>query len=120
MWSAAVLGLGLLVAGVLFAVDPARHAIYPACMLYATTGLECPGCGGLRATHHILHGEFATAWRFNPLAVLLTPFYVWAGLNAGLTLARGRGLPSVAPRRTLVWLGLAAIVLFGIVRNLPW
>ena len=118
LWSAAVLVVGALAATALYAVNPARHAVYPACPLYATTGWECPGCGGLRATHQLLHGQLAAAWALNPLAVLLVPLYAWFAVDAALTLARGRGLPKVAPRATLIWLGLAVLVLFGILRNL--
>ena len=119
-WSAGILGLAMLAAGGLYAVDPARHAVYPACLFYATTGLECPGCGGLRATHQLLHGHLGAAWALNPLAVLLVPLYAWLIANAALTLLRGRGLPVTTPRPLIVWLGLAGLLLFGILRNLPW
>lgn len=115
-----LLGAGLLSAGVLFAVDPARHEIYPTCLFYATTGWQCPGCGGLRATHQLLHGHLAAAWALNPLAVLLAPLGAWIGLDAGLNLARGRGLLHAAPRPALIWLALACALAFGVVRNLPW
>jgi len=118
--SAATLGLALLVGAGLYVVDPAKHAVYPACPLYATTGWECPGCGGLRATHQILHGHLAAAWALNPLAVLLLPLYGWILADAALTLLRGRGLPEFAPRTVLIWLGLAVLALFGILRNIPW
>ncbi len=119
-WSAGVLVVAALVAAGLYVVDPARHAVYPACPLYVTTGLECPGCGGLRATHQLLHGHLAAAWALNPLAVLFVPLSAWFLVDAALTLGRGRGLPKVAPRAAVVWLGLAVLVLFGILRNLPW
>jgi len=116
--SAMTLGLALLAGAGLFAVDPAKHAVYPACPLYASTGLECPGCGGLRATHQLLHGHLAAAWGLNPLAVLLLPIYAWFIVDAALTLLRGRGLPPAAPRPVIIWLGFAGVALFGILRNL--
>jgi hypothetical protein len=118
VWSLVIAGLALVSGGLLFAVNPAEHAIYPACWLYATTGLRCPGCGGLRATHELLHGNLAVAWALNPLAVLLVPIYVWFGLHVALTLFRGRGLPKPAPRPALIWLGVAGLLLFGVLRNL--
>jgi hypothetical protein len=36
------------------------------CPLRALTGLLCPLCGGLRATHALAHGEVAQAWSLNP------------------------------------------------------
>ena len=103
----------------LFAVNPADHALYPACWLYATTGLKCPGCGGLRATHELLRGHLLAAWALNPLVILLTPLGAWLGLHAGLTLLRGRGLPGTVPRPFVIWAVAAALLIFGIVRNLP-
>jgi hypothetical protein len=120
VWSLVIAGVALVSGGLLFAVNPAEHAIYPACWLYATTGWRCPGCGGLRATHELLHGHLAAAWLLNPLAVLLLPFYAWVGLDVALTLFRGRGLPKPAPRPALIWLGAAGLLLFGVLRNLPW
>jgi hypothetical protein len=112
-------GLALAAGGVLYLVDPARHEIYP-CVLRATTGLQCPGCGGLRATHQLLHGHLAAAWSLNPLAVLLLPAYALLACQIASGLIRGHGLPCASPRPALIWLGLGALVLFGVLRNLPW
>ena len=114
-----MLGLAFAGGGLLFVVDPAQHALYPACWFYATTGLRCPGCGGLRATHQLLHGHLAAAWALNPLAVLLTPLFAWFGVDAVLTLVRGRGLPKSTPQPAVIWLGAAGLLAFGILRNLP-
>ena len=46
---------------------------YGVCPLYALTGLWCPACGGLRATHDLAHGDLAGAWAMNPLWVLAVP-----------------------------------------------
>ena len=116
--SASILGLALAGGVLLFAVDPAQHALYPVCWLYATTGLQCPGCGGLRATHQLLHGHFAAAWRLNPLAVLLVPLYAWLAAHAGRALVQGRALPLPTLRPITVWLGFAVLLLFGVLRNL--
>src|SRR5687767_5236276 len=61
-------------AGVLlFFFNPAEHAFYPRCFLKMTTGLDCPGCGGLRATHQLLHGKVREAFALNPLFVVGLP-----------------------------------------------
>src|SRR5262249_16351094 len=62
---------------VLFCFDPANVRIYPAGAFHAVTGMDCPGCGSLRAMHQLLHGHLATAMRLNPLAVLSVPFLGW-------------------------------------------
>lgn len=98
-------GAALAGVGALYLIDPARHEIYP-CLLRATTGLQCPGCGGLRATHQLLHGHLAAAWSLNPLAVLLVPFYALLACHIGLGLIRGHGFRWPAPRPAVIWLGL--------------
>ena len=42
----------------------------PRCTFRAVTGLPCLTCGATRAALSLLHGEMASAWRFNPLATL--------------------------------------------------
>lgn len=43
---------------------------YPVCPLFHTTGLLCPGCGGLRSAHAIAQGDPAAAFGANALVVL--------------------------------------------------
>jgi len=98
-------------------VDPNRPGHYVTCPLLALTGLACPGCGGLRATHDLARLDLAAAWSMNPLWVVAAPLLValWA---AWLVRAwRGRSGPRVP-----VWVGwtsLAVLVLFGVLRNVP-
>ena len=66
------------------AVDPNRPGHYVTCPLLALTGLACPGCGGLRATHDLVHLALAAAWSMNPLWVLVAllffpAFFAWVG-----------------------------------------
>lgn len=115
------LGLVAAVAGVavLFAFNPAESRFYPLCYLHLTTGLLCPGCGGLRAMHQLLHGHLAEAFRFNPLLVLALPVAV--GLAARAALRRWRGQPAASHiHPAWLWIGVAAVSLFGILRNLPY
>ncbi len=118
-----LLGLALVgmagVAAVLFFLDPATTPWYPRCPFYALTGLFCPGCGSLRAAHHVLHGRLLMAFHLNPLAVLCAPWLAYAALSQTLGLMGGRALPfRVIPARW-VW-GLVVVMLsFWVVRNLP-
>ncbi len=98
--------------------DPAVSDFYPRCWLYATTGWQCPGCGGLRATHQLLHGHLAAAWALNPLVIALVPAAVWFGIEWALASRRGRGMriPDFGVRGVVsLMLVLAA---YGILRNL--
>ena len=41
---------------------------WPRCPFLAVTGLPCVTCGATRCTIAFLHGDFLTAWQWNPLA----------------------------------------------------
>jgi hypothetical protein len=47
------------------------------CSLYQMTGLQCPGCGGQRALHYLLHGELLKAFRYNAIFVLTLPILIY-------------------------------------------
>jgi len=67
-----LVGVGLVVATAYISiVDPNNPGHYPLCPLKAFTGLDCPGCGGMRAVHSLVHGDFVGAMNHNLLAVFL-------------------------------------------------
>jgi hypothetical protein len=114
MWSA----LAIVGAVVLYFFNPAQFGFYPTCMFYKTTGLLCPGCGTLRATHHLLHGHIEAAFRFNALIVSSLPLVAWALIRAARR--RAADLPALSwIHPSWLWIGFAILVLFGILRNLP-
>jgi hypothetical protein len=96
-------------AAVVFMFDPTRFGIFPPCQLHKLTGLWCPGCGSTRALHQLLHGNLMTAFRFNPLAILLLP------LVAYLAVRRQRAV--IKP--IWIWTLLGVVVAFGVLRNIP-
>ncbi len=102
----------------LFVLHPSALG-FPPCPTHYLTGLYCPGCGSLRATHHLLQGDILTALRFNGLAVLLLPFVGWMMISESLNVFGGRGLPNLAGSRNWVLLLLLGIAIFTILRNLP-
>jgi hypothetical protein len=114
--------IGLLIAAgffVLFVFDPAQHAFYPGCALYRLTGLYCPGCGGLRAVHQLLHGRILAAFHFNPLFVTTVPLLLWAFARAIYRYIHSEPfLPSL--KVNWLWSFGVVVILFAIVRNLPF
>jgi len=113
--SCLVAGLGA--AAILFFFDPAHIAIYPVCTFHRLTGLDCPGCGGLRAAHQLLHGHLAAAWRFNAFLVLSLPVLAWLVLRLVRRHFRRDSAPVIRPLWLWVW--LAAWMAFSVLRNLP-
>jgi hypothetical protein len=111
---------GTALAVVLFVFDPSTAGFYPVCTLREMTGLQCPGCGGLRAMHQLSHGHLAAAWRLNPFVVALLPAGLWLGLREMARVLTGRQWPGLVTRPVFGWLLAGALVLFGILRNLPF
>ena len=105
---------------VLYFFDPATAGFYPVCGLHQLTGLQCPGCGGLRAVHQLAHGNVAAAWRLNPLVFALLPVALWMGLREAARAFTGRQWPGFAARPAFGWLLAGAVVLFGLLRNAPF
>jgi hypothetical protein len=123
-WSApalvGVVGAGAV--GVLAWLDPATRAeISPGCPFRRLTGLDCPGCGGTRAVYALTQGDVGLALDHNALVVALVPVLVmvWATwfarrIRYGFD-GRAPAPPAVASMSFAV-----AVMLFWVVRNLPW
>jgi hypothetical protein len=105
-------------AAILFRFDPAAHGFYPFCVFYRTTGLLCPGCGSLRAFHHLLHGEWVEAVRYNPLLVASSPLLLWPGVRL-VRITLGKQVRPIVIKPSWMWAGLVVLVGFAILRNLP-
>jgi len=119
-WKLLLLGVCLACGVVLlFACDPAASAIFPPCPFRALTGLRCPGCGTLRGLHQLLHGNLIAALRLNPLMVLSLPFLAYGLLDEVVYRARGYRLLRAQCGAGPVWLLLALILAFWVLRNIP-
>jgi hypothetical protein len=107
------------VCGPLLAVDPNEPGAYGLCPFRAATGLDCPGCGTLRALHALLGGDLARALDHNVLTVAVLPVLVVVWLRWSVSSVAGRPRLPAAP----AWFGYGvagAAALFLVVRNLPW
>ena len=114
--------LVLLAAGLMLLriYNPATSTLFPPCPFHYLTGWYCPGCGSLRAIHQLLHGNVQAAWAMNPLSLLLFPFLAYGLAREAISYWRGRPLPQFAVPGAWIRALCALIVLFGIVRNLPF
>jgi Protein of unknown function (DUF2752) len=111
-----VLGVGALLAGGLTYIglaDPHRPgSLFPPCPFKLLTGWDCPGCGGLRMVHDLLHGDLPAAVVDNVfLLVGLPALALWAlGRRA-----RGKSVFATPAIVVVVVLTLA----WTVARNVP-
>jgi hypothetical protein len=99
---------------ILFRFDPAKGYGFPLCFFHAFTGLNCPGCGSLRASHQLLHGNLLEAIRCNALFVLSLPL---AGLLGFHAYFRRGAYPPARVTVRVAWLGFIILLAFSILRN---
>ncbi len=117
--------------GYLALVDPNVPGRYPLCPTKLLTGLDCPGCGGLRAVHSIATGDLLGALDHNAFVVLVVlPALVAVGVAWLVRSWRepspradpAPALPSTdAPAArltpTFVWALVAVMAVFTVMRN---
>ncbi len=100
--------------------NPTTAGFFPVCPLHAVTGLNCPGCGLTRGFHALFHGDVLGALHFNALL----PVYLFVGIyflvSLSLIVVKGRGLSFNIFKPHLLWGFLIVLIIFGIMRNLPF
>ncbi|GIH68284.1 DUF2752 domain-containing protein [Sphaerimonospora thailandensis] len=101
-------------------VDPNQPGHYPTCPFLFLTGLFCPGCGTLRAMHALGHADVIAAIGLNPLAVATAPFLAFWWARWTLRSWQGRPARTSLAHPAYLWAFLAAVIVFWVVRNLPF
>ena len=119
LWTAVAAG-GILGGIALVSFDPAASLVFPPCPFHYLTGFHCPGCGSLRATHQLLHGNIGAALALNPLMVISLPFLAYHSIAIAIYRFTRRVLPGlILSGRTLHGI-LVIIFLYWILRNVPY
>ncbi|MFV0633607.1 DUF2752 domain-containing protein [Demequina sp.] len=119
-WASPVAAAVVVCAGAAYtwAANPYADDPFVPCVFLALTGSYCPGCGGTRAVHSLLHGDLAAALEMNVLAVLLVvPGTVGLLMAWFRAAARGKVAPAVP-----MWIAIGvpvAFAAFGVLRNVP-
>lgn len=91
------------------------------CGFHAITGYQCPGCGGQRAAHYLLHGELIKALRYNALFVMGLPFllYMYYIIVEVHGLGKIKHLNGFFYSSLFAKIALVAILSFFVLRNIP-
>lgn len=99
-------------------VDPNEPGNYPTCPWLALTGTFCAGCGTLRATHALTHGDVGGAVARNPLTVVAYVVIFFGFLNFTVRMWSGRPKARLAPAWVLY--GMLGVILgYWVLRNVP-
>jgi hypothetical protein len=112
-------GAALGVCVVVNLIDPNQQGSLGICPFkWVTGGLDCPGCGTLRATRALTRGDLLLAADHNVLTIMLLPLLLW-GLVAWWRFERG-----TRPLRAQIPAALGAAVaivipVWWVGRNLP-
>jgi hypothetical protein len=108
-----------LVAAWSYVADPAQDGGFLPCIWHRWTGLYCPGCGGQRALHALLHGDVLGAMSLNLMAVVAVgPLICYAYVSYMVQAFKGRRMPQINSWRW-GWVVLALFALaFALGRNI--
>jgi hypothetical protein len=107
--------------GYLYAVDPNQPGHYPICPTKFLLGIDCPGCGIMRGTFDLVHGDVSGALDHNLLLAVMVPLAIaawavwawrsWTGRHPAVTTLQARR------RQHAMIAALVVLVVFGVVRN---
>ncbi|MEJ6572424.1 MAG: DUF2752 domain-containing protein [Akkermansiaceae bacterium] len=98
-----------------------EHSSVVECGVRNLTGFHCPGCGGTRCAENIIGGDWISAMAYNPL--LLCGFLIFMSVSLYLIVRitilgkPSPKTPNIRPK--WIWLGVAGIALFTVLRNIP-
>jgi len=111
---------GLVAAGcaAIAVVDPGDSGV-SVCWSKSLLGIDCPLCGGLRATNSLLRGDWLAAADHNVLLAVALPVVAVVWLVWLVQALRGRDFRLPRLPRPAWWAVLALLVVFTVVRNLP-
>lgn len=91
------------------------------CPVHQLTGLYCSGCGASRALRSVLHLDFYQALRYNAVFTVALPFMaVYFGALAVSYIRFGKDSVSKNVPTWPLWIFIAAAVVYGILRNIPF
>ncbi|WP_366937736.1 DUF2752 domain-containing protein [uncultured Apibacter sp.] len=101
--------------------DPGKSNYGLPCFFKLVTGLNCAGCGGQRALHNLLHGNFLLALRYN-FFIYLIPFFLYLFyVNIEVYIFRGKKFVlDFMFSNKLGIIGILIILVYMVLRNIPY
>lgn len=88
------------------------------CITKQIANIDCPGCGGQRAFHELLHGNFIEAGKLNIFIYFFAPLLAYIFFSFALK-PFNINLPDINLTTKGLILSLIILVIFTIFRNFP-
>lgn len=108
----------LLLAGGLYALVCTAFDVWIPCPFRTLTGYLCPGCGVSHLCLCLLRLELRGAWAANPAICALLPFGAVLTVRLSVRYVRDGSLRTTRTESLLLYAACAALLVFGVVRNL--
>jgi hypothetical protein len=105
---------------VLRAYSPEEYSFYPSCPFFSVFGWHCAGCGTTRAVHALLQGDVQQAAAYNVAFALALPILFPVTVVGAFCWLRGKAPPLRTMPVWLVWTLIVVLLLFTVLRNLPY
>lgn len=102
----------------LYIYDPMATDISYKCPIKSLTGFDCPGCGGQRAMHAMLHFRVREAVAYNPFLVIVTLYLAGVIIIRFLNGPRIDRIRNILLSEKVVWIYLAMMTIWTVVRNI--
>jgi hypothetical protein len=98
--------------------NPAKNETpFAVCMTKRIANIDCPGCGGQRAFHQLLNGNFIEAGKLNIFIYFFAPLLTYIFLSFALK-PFDINLPDIDISTKNLGLILLLLLLFTLLRNL--
>jgi len=117
--AAFALPVALAVIWLLAVNKPVEGGLFPPCLFHLATGLHCPGCGGTRAAHLLLHGDLLGALRQNVFFVAVLPLAALYIFSLTRFAATGVWKEPIVSGKKATTIIAVLVIGFAILRNLP-
>lgn len=116
--AAAIIFIAAVCLFTLYLLNPSEYTYYPTCYLYLITGKLCPGCGGMRGMHQLLHGNIYEALKFNLLLVAVVPIGTYYFLSEVSILLFNKRFPHLPHSKPIFYVVISLVTLYWILRNI--
>lgn len=110
-----LLGLGLV-----YALWVRLTGLAIPCVFHTVTGLLCPGCGVTRMCLALLRLDLAEAWEANTVLLLMLPVLTVLGIRMAVRYIRVGSTVGPKWEDAVIWVMIALLIIWGVVRNLPF